>query len=278
MGLPFFSTQPPLDDDSVNWIFEVFDWGLQHLGREVFEQHSALITPSNEHFPGRSNSSAEMAALMFERTLRYAGVQDWPFRLVPPGTPIPSQLPTIVAPSPLRRGDTGSDTGTGTAVQIQQPGDSDGIIPVSYNPGMINNPEAMIAGFAQVFAHYLGAAVREPPPGGIQNWPQTTDVLGVFLGFGVMFANTAYQYQPRSCASCSGPPVERQVNLAQYDVTYALALFCVLKDIPSRQVLKSLKGALRGYFKRCRRDVEKRPEQLALLARPVSPQLTGVAV
>lgn len=271
MKIPFLSRQPALDDESVAWIFEVFDWGLKHLGREVFEQHTTLITPSNEHFPGRSNSSAEMAALIFDRTRAYAGVQDWPFQLVAPGTPLPSQLPTIVAPSPARSADTSMP------VTIQQPGDSDGVIPVSYNPAMINNPEAMIAGFAQVFAHYLGAAVTEPPPGGIQNWPQTTDVLGVFLGFGVMFANTAYQYQPRSCASCGGPPVERQVNLSQFDITYALALFCVLKEIPSRQVLKSLKSTLRGHFKRCRQDVEQRSEMLALLTHPTLPQLTGAS-
>lgn len=275
MGISFFSRPAPLDEDSVAWIFAVFDWGLTHLGRDVFAQHSALITPSNRHFPGSSSNSAEMAALMFNHTLKYAGVQNWPFRLVPPGTPMPSQLPTLVAPAPLR---AVTDGAASTNVpQVQQLGDGSGIIPVNYNPAMINNPEAMIAGFAQVFAHYLGAAVQAEPPGGIQNWPQTTDVLGVFLGFGVMFANTAYQYQPRSCGSCGGPPVERQVNLSQYDVTYALALFCVLKDIPNREVLKSLKGSLRGYFKRCRRDIERRHEQLAQLSSPALPALAGVS-
>ena len=272
MKLPFFSKQAVLDNESVAWIIKVFDWGLKHLGRKVLEQHSTLIPPSNQHFPGRASSTAEMAALMFDRSRAYADVQDWPFQLMPPGTPLPSQLPGSVAPSPIRRADTR------LPVAGQQTGNSNAIIPVSYNPAMINNPEAMIAGFAQVFAHDLGAAVREPPPGGIQNWPQTTDVLGVFLGFGVMFANTAYHDQPRSCASCGSPPVERQVNLPQFDVSYALALFCALKDIPNRKACKSLKSSsLRGYFKRCRQDIEKRPETHTLLSHPPTPQRTGAS-
>jgi len=260
MSFLFFNSKPPLDETSVEWIFEVFEWGLRHLGSEVFRRHSELITPSNQHFPGRATSVAELASLMFERSRGYAGMQDWPIRLVPPGTALPAELPAITAPTPLRIGAPTSDS---TALTVS---DAEPSIPVSYDPKMVNNPEAMIAGFAQVFAHYLGAAVTEPPPGGIQNWPQTTEVLGVFLGFGALFANTAYTYQPRSCASCGGPPVDRQVNLSQYDVTYALALFCVLKDIPNREVLKALKSSLRAYFKRCRRDVEARTDALARLA------------
>ena len=263
MGFAFFTGKPPLDEASVAWIFEVFEWGLRHLDSGVFYQHSRLITPSNEHFPGRASSVAELAGLMFERSQRYAGMQRWPLRLVPPGTPLPASLPEVSAPQPLRGGAPDDAAESAGALTVAA---GDAVIPVSYDPKMVNNPEAMIAGFAQVFAHYLGAAVRAEPPGGIRNWPQTTEVLGVFLGFGVLFANTAYNYQPRSCGSCGGAPVERQVNLSQYDVCYALALFCVLRNIPNREVLKPLKASLRGYFKRCRRDVESRGEALARLA------------
>jgi hypothetical protein len=85
----------------------------------------------------------------------------------------------------------------------------------------------------------------------------------VFLGFGVLFANTAVVNRPRSCASCSGPPVDREVYLSQYDITYALALFCELKDVPDRQSLSHLRRSLRGHFKRCRRDVRRRSKALA---------------
>lgn len=252
MPLSLFATKPPLDEESVLWIFEVFDWGLKHLNRELFFAHTDLITPDNKHFPGRASSTHEMASLIFDRTVGYAGMQQWPLQLVPPGSPMPGEAPQIQLTGPLRE-----HAAAGTALSADSPA-----IPLSYDPKMINNPEAMIAGFVQVLGHYLGAAVREEPPGGLQNWPQTTEVLGVFLGFGVLFANTAFNGQVRSCGSCGGPPSERRIYLSQYDVTYALALFCVLKDIPNRQVLSPLKPSLRGYFKRCRRDINKRGELL----------------
>jgi hypothetical protein len=245
-----FATKPPLDQPSVDWIFEVFAWGLQYLGSDVFQQHTVLVLPDDTHFPGRASSVEEMARLMFDRTKAYAGMDAWPLTLIV-GAELPARIPASAVPNPLRG-----------AVAVNR---SDSLA-LPYDPRLVNNPEAMIAGFAQLLAHYLGSEVPTSAPGGIQNWPQTTEVLGVFLGFGVLFANTAFNFRPRACGSCSGPAVERQVFLSQYDITYALAIFCVLKSIPNRQVLKTLKPSLRGYFKRCRRDVEQRRDALAGLA------------
>ena len=255
-----FNTKPPLDEESVQWIFEVFTWGLQHLGRERFFDDTLLVTPDNKHFPGRASSIPEVAGLIFRRTVTYAGMSHWPLALREPGAALPDQAPRIEIPSPLRIGAPLEED----AGQLQVPAVVDGeVLGIGYDPNQVNNPEAMIAGFVQVLAHYLGAAVPEDPPGGIQNWPQTTEVLGVFLGFGVLFANTAYKAPAGGCGSCGGPPTQRQVYLSQYDVTYALALFCVLKSIPSKAVLGALRGSLRGYFKRCRKDIERRSEAVA---------------
>jgi len=255
-----FNSKPPLDEESVQWIVEVFAWGLQHLGRERFFDDTVLVTPDNKHFPGQASSIPEVAGLMFQRTVDYAGMSHWPLALREPGAALPNEAPRIEIPSPLR-------IGMATEKAAQLPAISDAsVLGIGYDPNQVSNPEAMIAGFVQVLAHYLGAAVPEDPPGGIQNWPQTTEVLGVFLGFGVLFANTAYHAPAGGCGSCGGPPTERQVHLSQYDVTYALALFCVLKGIPNKAVLGALKGSLRGYFKRCRKDIERRPEMVARLS------------
>lgn len=269
MSLNPFASAPPLEEESAAWIFEVFGWALRNLGAEIFARRTVLVTPSNAHFPGRASSVHEMASLIFGHTVAYAGMQRWPVRLVAPGVPPPGEAPRIAPPQPLREADAGPvPAATEAAPQ------GAGGIPVGYDPALVANPEAMIAGFAQVLAHYLGSAVREPPPGGIPVWPQTVEVLGVFLGFGVLFANTAVVHRPRSCASCSGPPADRQVYLSQYDITYALALFCALKDVPTRQVLPLLRSSLRGHFKRCRKDVERRAEPLDRL-RAALPPATG---
>jgi hypothetical protein len=127
---------------------------------------------------------------------------------------------------------------------------------VTYEPSYVGNPEAMIAVYAHTLAHYLGLSVREPPPGGAENWPHVTELLAVFLGFGLMFANTALVFPRGGC--CGGPVVRRQAYVSQHDITYALAIFAALKDIPPKQVLEHLKKPLRGHFRQALREVRGR--------------------
>ena len=60
--------------------------------------------------------------------------------------------------------------------------------------------------------------------------------------------------------------------ISQYDTTYALALFCHLKEIPPRALLPHLKKSLRGFFKRAMKDISGRGEALGQL-RAIEPEL-----
>jgi hypothetical protein len=130
---------------------------------------------------------------------------------------------------------------------------------------MVNHPEVLIASYAHTLAHYLGSMASEPPPGDEANWPHITEVLAVFMGFGVLFANSAYTAKVSSCGSCQGPVAERDSFLSQYDITYALAIFTVLKGVKAGEVTGHLKSSLRPYFRRCLKDLKGRGEQLARL-------------
>ena len=253
-----FTPKPPLDEPSIAWILAVFGWALRWFDAGYFRDQTRLIAPTNDFFPGRADSVQGMAELIFGATAGYAGMGHWPLRLMPPQAGMPIAPPLLALPHPLRRAPVapdGPEVQIGTAVMI----------PVAYDPILVNNPEALIAGLAQNLAHHLGAAAGEPPPGGLHNWPQATEILGVFLGFGVLFANTAFQFQTKSCGSCSAPSPQRQAFLSQFDITYALALFCLLKGIPQGEGMRHLKSALRPYFKRCLADLGRREAALAEL-------------
>ena len=133
---------------------------------------------------------------------------------------------------------------------------------VVYQPELLRNPQALIANYAQLLAHYLGSTAQQPPPGGTDNWPHVTELLGVYLGFGLMFANTAYNVRVSSCGSCQGPTAERVNYLSQYDISYALAIFSVLKDIPNKHVTAYLKKTLHPFYKKAVKDVMGRVEAL----------------
>ncbi len=248
-----FKTEPPLDEASTQWLFDAYAWSLRNLEARVFFEESILVTPTNEHFPGRGSSVQEIAELMLNGAAGYAGMSHWPLQL------LDANACSLEAPGPIRiqgalRGSAGLPAEAGQKR-----------IPISYDPGMVGNPEGMIAGFAHALAHHLGSTAREPPPGGPENWPHLTEVVAVFLGFGLMFANSAYNVRVGCGGSCGTAAADRQNYLSQYDITYALALFAVLKQIPEKQVLRHLKSSLKGHYKRCVRDIQGRSEGLGEL-------------
>ncbi len=239
---------PLLDEDSIQWMFETFAWGLRYTEPGVF-QNSILVTPSNAHFPGRANSVEEMASLVFHRVVEYAGMAHWPWRLMEASEAEQLVTSSVPALPEVKRSFSTSRDLAGTVTEG---------IPVAYQAHQINDPQVLIGSFAHTLAHYLASAMEETPPGGRENWPHTTELLAVFMGFGIIMSNSAFTNRVRSCGSCAGPIVERMNFLSQHDLCYALAMFARLKNLDAKQVLPYLKKSLRGFYKKSAKDVEAR--------------------
>jgi hypothetical protein len=243
--------RPVLDEASVEWMFDCFAWALRNFDARVFYDETILVTPSNEHFPGRGGSAQDMAQLIFEQVKDYAGVKHWPCRLVDDDSVSTLPAASSLLPGPRRgRGDT-----VPAVVDGPQP------LLIPYRADNLRDPEVLIANYAHVLAHYLASLGTELPPGGEQNWPHATELLAVFLGFGLMMANSAFTTKIRSCSSCAAPAVERTNYLSQYDISYALAIFCAVKDISPKQVLPHLKKTLRPFYKKAYKEVMANPER-----------------
>jgi len=249
----FLRSSPLLDEASILWMFDSFDWALKNFDADVFYNQTQLVNPTNKHFPGSEDNAMGMARLIFNQTRDYAGLQHWPFKLVDENTLDSIEVPRILIEGVLR----GSKS-LATTDQSQH-----FVIPV--NLAVLRDPEVMIATYAHSLSHYLGTQAKQAPPGGEENWPHVTELLAVFLGFGLIMANTAYTHKIRSCASCSGPAVERTNFLSQYDITYALAIFCQLKNISTTESLHFVKKSLRPFFKKALKDVQARSSQLESL-------------
>jgi hypothetical protein len=240
-----------LDKESTLWLFDTFAWALRNLDARVFYDETILVTPSNQHFPGTENSVHGMANLIFNQVKEHAGLKHWPTKLTNLAEGRPAKAPKIEIKGALR-GSKGIMPSGAVPHQLH----------IAYNPDQLRDPEVLIADFAHVLAHYLGKMSNEPPPGGVENWPHVTEVVAVFMGFGLMMANSAHTVKIRSCGSCSGPAVERSNALSQYDITYALAIFSCLKEIPSSEVLANLKKTLRPFYKRAAKEVMRKQQEL----------------
>jgi hypothetical protein len=239
-----FDRQPMLDEDYAGWMFDVYAWAMRNFDPLMFRDETLLVTPSNQHFPGRAHNHAEMANMIFERVVAYAGMGHWPLKLLPPDK-------CVLEPGTEVQLITGLRGSRAIAAN-----ESQGSLTLSYDPAYLDNPEVTIALFVHGLAYYLGSSASEPPPGGVENWPYVIEILAVFLGFGLMFANTALISPLGGC--CGGPVVRRQASLSQHDITYALAIFAALKDLPQKDVVKYLKKSLRGHFKQALREVKGR--------------------
>ena len=256
--LGLFKTEPLIDEPTAQWLFDTFAWAQRNFDAEVFKNETVLVIPSNAFFPGRENSVQGMARLMFEHAKKYAGMSHWPLRLADGRTCSSAPAPVISMDGALR----GTHATLSEAVAVAEAEQ----IGVDYDPNMVGNPEGLIASFAHTLAHYLGQSATEVPPGGVENWPQITEVLAVFLGFGLMFANSAFNVRTASCGSCGKAAADRRSYLSQYDTTYALAIFCTLKNIPAKAVLPHLKSSLRGHLKKSLKDIQKRQQAVPRLA------------
>jgi hypothetical protein len=85
------------------------------------------------------------------------------------------------------------------------------------------------------------------------------------MGFGLMFANSAFNVPNRSCGSCGGSQVHRLSYLTQYETTYALAIFGALKGIPDNSVVRHIKKSLRPFYRKCAKEIRGKSEQLGRL-------------
>jgi len=246
-----FQKSPILDEASIQWMFDFYAWALRHFDADVFFNETILVTPTNDCFPGEGQSPSEKAHLILEQVKRHAGMDRWPVQLVEEDD-YERTAPQLAFNGTVR----------GQHALAPQ---ASSALHATYQPQLLRNPQALIANYAQLLGHYLGSSSHEMPPGGVENWPHVTELLGVFMGFGLMFANTAYQARVSSCGACQGPITQRTNYLSQFDITYALAIFSVLKQTPAKSVTKHLKKTLHPFYKKAVKDVAGREEELQRL-------------
>jgi len=251
----FIKTKPLLEEDATHWVYDAFAWSLKNFDADVFFRETILVNPTNQHFPGRESNAHGMASLIFEQVKRYAGMTHWPCRLVNSNDAVLNSPTKVMIEGSLR----GSKNIDIAPVEEAQK------LVIPYNTDQLAKPEALIANYAHILAHYLGQTASELPPGGESFWPQATELLAVFMGFGIMVANSAYTFRG-GCGSCYNPLAERSAFLSQDEATYALAIFCALKDIPSKEVLPHLKKYLRPVFKAALKEIKQKSAELEKLA------------
>lgn len=251
-----FKTKPIIDDGSREWIIDTFAWCFEQLDGNFFIHHSQLILPNNSFYPGSSSSVEEMANTIFNNTAKYTGMTAWPLRIVSSENFTPKPFPLLSVESSLR----------GEKCKIRCHNNyevgNEGVPPaidIAFHSSQLNQPQDFIAYLVQ---HQAGILLNQQAtisssisyPGGKEVFAQTIDLVACFMGFGVIFANTAYQFKG-GCGSCNNRSLNRQAALPELETVYALALFCVLKNSDIKPIKKALKSHLYKAFKQAHKEV-----------------------
>lgn len=231
-----------LDQETVQWQFSVFEWLFREFGGVEELLKTEVILPTPEYFPSSDVSD------VFDKVRHYARLEEWPCRLETYDELDP--LNDITARMPKSDSSSG-----GTAGHITT---EDKEVIIRYNSSQLNNPMSLVATFSHELAHYLMAAAQTEPPAGWDNHEYTTDLTAVYLGFGVFLANSSIQFSQWQDNEMQGWGISGQGYLSELELSYGLAIFCLLKGCEIKPVLKHLKPDIRSQMKKATKHIQRK--------------------
>lgn len=220
MGWRLFGHKPFLDSDDEVWQLDTWEWLLRMLGGPADLARSPLVTPSREFFPPAEAEGHDRAEYILGLVKRHARLDEWECRLVAQPKRPEARVGELTA---LKFESGHMPLGT-FGVDGNQ-------VVITYDPDSVKNPVTLVATLAHELGHYLLATLPEPPPGGAENLEFATDLVTVYLGFGLFGANAAFHFEQYQDVMSQGWSTSRQGYLSQREWCFALAVFFALRDL-----------------------------------------------
>jgi len=190
-----------------------------------------------------------MAKAICQRILEHSGLTHWPFKMVPWDQFHQNSPPLLALDCSARPYTLGAETAKEIAANS-----ADQLL-LSYSSAMMKKPMDLVASMSNLVAQHYLLQSRKIPPAGQESFNETAEIISIFMGFGVLVANSAYTFRG-SCASCYDARANRSAALSENEAVFALALFTLLKEIPASRATSELKPYLRGTFKKAIKQIK----------------------
>ncbi len=258
MGWWPFRERTFLDPDDEEWQIETWKWFLDKFGGIPDLKHSSLVLPTRQYFPPTDKTGHERAEFIFECVKHLARMPDWPCRLVAQPRRAELRVGDITTLKPITHAPAGTFGFEGNEVVI------------TYQPADIDNPGVLIATLAHELAHYLLLRWRTDIPGGDDVHELTTDLLTVYMGFGVFGASTAFNFSQHQDVMSQGWQWSRHGYLNERAWVFGQAVFLELRGETAETVKPFLKAHLYSDLTEAIRYLRRRGI-LAAFNTPVSP-------
>jgi len=227
-----FRPKPPIDQAEYEWLVACFAWLRTVL--DDSDIRPELVLPNHPKI-----ATANTAGELFDAVRALCGMEDWPCQL----EKIDDSFETGDA-----RIEYQGDTAAGTySVESDVP-------VIRYAESMLQDPAGLAATFAHELSHYLTDGVGDPP-GGPDLMEHATDCCAAYLGFGVLLANNARDFQQWTDGEWQGWRAATRGYLSEQALVTATAMFAALHGHRDDSIAKSLKPYLRKDFAKAKKAI-----------------------
>jgi hypothetical protein len=243
-----FSRKSFLDAEDETWQLETWACFLRHFGGIADLRLSPLVTPTSDFFPPTDATGDSRAQHVFDCVRHHSGMTDWPCKLIAQPVRPEARVSEFVFLTPV---DKGLPLGTF--------GVSDNEVAITYDPGSLNDSVTLIATFAHELAHYRLAPLLEDLPGGEDMHEFATDLMTIYMGFGLFGANRAFNFTQHQSFMGQGWGWSRQGYLPERAWAFGLATFLHFRGESANDVRPYLKPHLYSDLRKAKRYLERRP-------------------
>ena len=259
-----FSPKLPVTDEERQWV----DEGLRRLEKLLGRRRmieAQVILPTPEYFPDPYNGTPACAELLFQRVCQYMRVDRHRIEL----HIFPDETDELRSILPYWQGNSGGCAGFYSHDPSDNHADSEGEarMLVALRSTQLKDPLSLVATMAHELGHVilLGGELISPKA---PDHEPLTDLLTVFLGFGIFNANSAGRFKQYQDDRRYGWSMQRLGYLAEEVYGYALAKFATERGAEKTEWEKHLSTNVRAYYKRSRSWLAKNKYQVTM-AKPI---------
>ena len=241
-----FSPKLPVTEEERQWVDEGFRRLQKMLGRRRLLD-AEVILPTAEYFPNPYDKSSASAEALFQRVCGYMRVDRSGIEL----HIFPDETEDLRKILPYWHGNSGGCAGFYSHDPADDDAGNEARMLVALRSTQLKDPLSLVATMAHELGHVilLGGGLMNPKT---SDHEPMTDLLTVFLGFGVFNANSAGRFKQYQDERRYGWSMQRLGYLAEEVYGYALAKFASERGEERPAWEKHLSTNVRAYYKRSR--------------------------
>ncbi|MGH6872425.1 MAG: hypothetical protein ACREHE_13060 [Rhizomicrobium sp.] len=251
--IAFFRKRRFLEAEDEDWHLASWKFMFEHFGGLTRLKASPLVNGTRAFFPPTDAIGHARAEHIFACVKTIAGMADWPCTLAAQPERIRTHVSEYVFLKIIK-----NDLPLGTFGT-----DGKGEVMITYDRAILDQPAKLVATLAHELSHYLLAGMHDAVPGGDAMHEFATDLMTVFLGFGLFGANGAFEFAQHGDAFGQGWRYSSAGYLSQRDWVFALAVFRALRDEDTESLKPLLKPHLYVDLQKAAKYLTNSPELLS---------------